>query len=247
MSAPADLAQQAAIDKGQAIDIGVASSLTEIDRAGKGYIDASDVRIAIHQMRLMRKALLFMAMFTVMLLIGMFASSYMAIQLSKDLSVQTGRLVDKKGHDVSTIGHVDVVTGISDASRRLAETGNPVSESEGVLKIGKTYFEKTLAGFSDGKIERVASLPDGSSRKVTILGSEGKVAWGLCGSWPYLVDWVASCPAEASTECVINYKTVTATPDSGDRRLHERAEAGTLGEVQEMQRALQSIKRPAYY
>merc|ERR1711953_606291 len=151
---------------------------------------ASDVRIAIHQMRLMRKALLFMAAFTVMLLIGMFASSYMAIQLSKDLSVQTGRLVDKKGHDVSTIEHVDMVTGISDASRRLAETGNPVSESEGVLKIGKTYFEKTLAGFSDGKIERVASLPDGSSRKVTILGSEGKVAWGVCGSWPYLVDWV---------------------------------------------------------
>merc|ERR1712125_190532 len=188
-----------------------------------------------------------MGVVSVVLLLGMFASSYMAIQLAQEMSVQTNKIVDSKGQDVSTLQHVDFVTGISDTKRRLTEIGNPLSETEGVLHIGKTYFEKTLAGFSDGKIERVASLPDGSSRKVTILGSEGKVAWGLCGSWPYLVDWVASCPAEASTECVINYKTVTATPDSGDRRLHDRAEAGTLEEVQEMQRALQSIKRPAYY
>merc|ERR1712125_121525 len=188
-----------------------------------------------------------MGVVSVVLLLGMFASSYMAIQLAQEMSVQTNKIVDSKGQDVSTLQHVDFVTGISDTKRRLTEIGNPLSETEGVLHIGKTYFEKTLAGFLDGKTERIASLPDGSSRKVTILGSEGQVSWGLCGSWPYLVDWVASCPAESSTECAIKYKAVTQMRDSGFRRLRDRAEVGALEEGEDMQRALQSIKRSAYY
>jgi len=247
MSAPADPALQPAIDAKLAIEVKGRTTLAELDRSGKGYIDSHDVRVVIHQMRLMRKALLFMGVISVVLLLGMFASSYMAIQLSKDMRVQTNKIVDSKGQDVSTMQHVDFVTGISDTSRRLTEIGNPLSETEGVLHIGKTYFEKNLAGFLNGKTERIASLPDGSSRKVTILGSEGQVSWGFCGSWPYLVDWVASCPAESPTECVIKYKAVTQMRDSGFRRLRDRAEVGALEEGEDMQRALQSIKRPAYY
>lgn len=222
------------------------STLQELDTAGKGYLDASDVRVAIHELRWMRnavsgmrKVVLFLTAFTVMLVIGMFASSYMAIQLAKDIGVQKGKLVDTDGNGVSTVQQAESVHGIRADSRQLAETGTIV----GVMSITKTYFEKASADFRDGKLEIMAVLPDGSSRKVTVTGGDANGLWGHCGSWPYRFVWDASCPAGMPTECVINYKADTA--GCGSQHLLKARANITSG--QDMQRALQSIKRPAYY
>lgn len=220
-------------------------TLAELDRKKSGQIDANDVRVALHQLRFMRKAVLFMSIFSIVLIIGMFASSYMAIQLAKDMGVQTGRLVDSTGRGVSTVQQVDSVGGISDTSRRLDE-GDFRRLSVGELNIDGTYFQETLSGFLSGKTEWVASLPDGSVRRVVVLGSNGNFAWGFSGSWPYLYEWTSSCPAAAAAECVINYMAVNEISGSGTQRLlKSRADIGEEGE--DMERVLQSIKYPHYY
>jgi len=250
MAANPNTAEQAAVDEQSDKHFSVKSNdtLAELDKNRTGHIDANDVRIAIHQMRLMRKALVFMSIFSIVLVIGMFAASYMAIQLAKDMSVQTGRLVDSNGHGVSTVQQVDSVAGISDASRRLSDSKVPLSEYEGVLNIPETHFQQTLDGFLEGKTEWIVSLPDGSKRKVQILGSEGNFAWGLTGSWPYLCEWSSSCPGGGTTECVINYKAVTEVRGAGSQRLlKSRADIGVGEEGEDMQRVLQGIKYPHYY
>ena len=224
-------------------------TLAELDRRKSGQIDANDVRVALHQLRFMRKAVLVMSIFSIVLIIGMFASSYMAIQLAKDMGVQTGRLVDSNGRGVSTVQQVDSVGGISNTSRRLREiegAGEGRRLSVGELNIDGTYFQETLSGFLSGKTEWVASLPDGSMRRVVILGTNGNFAWGFSGSWPYLYEWTSSCPAAAEAECVINYMAVNEISGSGTQRLlKSRADISEEGE--DMERVLQSIKYPHYY
>jgi len=242
--------EQAVLDGQQHMMFSVASNdtLAELDRKKSGQIDANDVRVALHQLRFMRKAVLFMSIFSIVLIIGMFASSYMAIQLAKDMGVQTGRLVDSTGRGVSTVQQVDSVGGISgelNTSRRLDE-GDFRRLSVGELNIDGTYFQETLNGFLSGKTEWVASLPDGSVRRVVVLGSNGNFAWGFSGSWPYLYEWTSSCPAAAAAECVIKYMAVNEISDSGTQRLlKSRADIGEEGE--DMERVLQSIKYPHYY
>jgi len=250
MAANPNTAEQAAVDEQHDKHFSVKSNdtLAELDKNKTGHIDATDVRIAIHQMRLMRKALVFMSIFSIVLVLGMFAASYMAIQLAKDMSVQTGRLVDSNGHGVSTVQQVDSVVGISKASRRLSDSKVSLSEYEGVLNIPDTHFQQTMDGFLQGKTEWVASLPDGSRRKVDILGSEGNFAWGLAGSWPSLFEWSSSCPGGGTAECVIHYNAVTEVRGAGSQRLlKSRADIGVGEEGEDMQRVLQGIKYPHYY
>ena len=247
---PSNSAEQAVLDTPHEKRFSVASrdTLAELDKKGTGHIDATDVRIAIHQLRLMRKAVLVMSIFSILLIIGMFASSYMAIQLAKDMGVQTGRLVDSNGRGVSTVQQVDSVSGISDASRRLSGSNASLSEAKGLLNIADTYFHETLNGFLAGKTEWVASLPDGSMRKVVISGSKDNFVWGFSGSWPYLYEWTSSCPEEGAAECVISYTAVNGIQGSGSQRLlQDRSEIAIGEDGEDMERVLQSIKYPHYY
>jgi len=219
-------------EQNQGISCAPRSSLAEVDTHGKGHIDATDVRIFIHKMRLMRKAVVFLSIFSVVLVIGMFGSSFMAIQMAKDSHVQKGQLVDNSGRNVATLQQVDSIQGISE-TRRLSDSKGSTA---GTMAITQSYFEGTRSGYLQGQTQWVASLPDGTKQNIQIVGVNGNFGWGVSGAWPYMYEWTSSCP-EDMTECTISYTPVETDPGS-NRLLTSRASNDADEEVEDVRRFL---------
>jgi len=196
------------------------STIASLDRHGKGSITESDLKFAIHRMRLMRKLVLFLALLVLVFIASTFCAMYVVIMLTKEMHVKNGHLTDNGGKVVSTIAMVDTIKGVQLVqSRRLsnasnasntADASNPSNASPSnneMLQISTTYVSSTIATYTDGKINWVVPLPDGTVRTVHIQGTSGyTTAWGRCESCEREYAWQVSCSEASATTCPITVR-----------------------------------------
>jgi hypothetical protein len=201
------------------------TTLADLDRHRTGQITEGDIKFAIHKMRLMRRMVVFLSFLVLIFIISTFGAMYVAIILTREMHVKGGRLTDNEGRGISTSQHVDAIPGVQLAglARRLSNASTnetldseyPTISNQDMLQIPKSYLVSTVASYSDGKINWVVALPDGTVRTVFIQGSDSETsAWGRCESCEGGYMWHVSCSPEASADAMCPISTVIS--DNGD-------------------------------
>merc|ERR1712100_537137 len=93
-------------------------------------ITESDLKFAIHRMRLMRKLVLLLALLVLVFIAATFCAMYVVIMLTKEMHVNNGHLTDNGGKVVSTIAMVDTIKGVELVqSRRLSNASNAAADA----------------------------------------------------------------------------------------------------------------------
>lgn len=175
------------------------------------------------------------------LVLSMFCTSLMAIQVMKDMHVEDGQLVDQKGSEVFTRNQIDTIEGVHlPAGRRLNE-----NLTDAGMQISARMFRQIRRAYIRGQPEWVVSLPEDSARTVTIQGVSKRKAWGLCGDCLGSIVWVIEWDGE-SAECDIslwrvdakNWVRRLAESDDIEDALMARARASNAQDETAMERSL---------
>lgn len=172
---------------------------------------------ATKTIRTLRRRELLWIVFSAFLLCGLFCTSIVAIQVTKELHVKDAQLLDSQGQEVFTRNQVDTIEGVQDdpnpERRRLAENSTEGAEQTAPLMIVGKWLRKVKKAYRKGQSEWVVKLPDDSTRTVRIMGMSRKKAWGFCGDCLGNIGWLAECEDWAS-RCPITW-----IRSSEDRRL----------------------------
>merc|ERR1711879_678544 len=116
---------------------------------------------------------------------------------------------------VDTIKGVQLVqsrrlSNVSNESNAAADALNPSNASPSnneMLQISTAYVSSTITTYTDGKINWVVPLPDGTVRTVLIQGTDGyTTAWGRCESCEGEYAWHVSCSEASATTCPITVR-----------------------------------------
>lgn len=237
------------------------NTLAQIDCEGKGEISIGMVRRAARQIKHLKRIIALLLLVAALLLMGIFAASYIAIEMSKEMHVNNSLLVDTSGHPVSTVQKLSSVEGVrSGMARRLSNSTSAmlntsnmtgassnssisqnVSETSEAddyyddLVIDSPTFYDNLEGYVTGRApDWVVPLPDGTVRTISIQGSSARSAWGICGVCHLNLVWTVSCPepTNISTTCPISWEVRDDFYDSGNTgRLLRGSEPGKSQET----------------
>jgi hypothetical protein len=226
-------------------------TLAYLDSRGTGRVSVSDVKTAIHQLRLMRKLAVLLIVLVVVLLVGMFGTSFVAVRLSMEVRVQKGMLVDTDSRGLSTFRRLDTISGLQVRDRRrLSEAGSNVtssnitdlsSSSDADMQISSSFFKDTRDQYITGRTDWVVQLPDGTSRTINIQGAEAHSAWGECGSCLETLMWTASCPPDSDAACPITWKSTSGSNgNNAVRRLLSQRRQYDVDKGRSFERSLES-------
>lgn len=163
---------------------------------------------ATQMIRTLRRRELLWVAFSALLLCGLFCTSIVAIQVTKELHVKDAQLLDSQGQEVFTRNQVDTIEGVledpSPERRRLAENSTEGAAQTAPLMIVGRWLRKVKKAYKRGQSEWVVKLPDASTRTVRIMGMSSKTAWGLCGDCLGSIGWITECEDWAS-QCPITW------------------------------------------
>lgn len=198
------------------VNIKPLSTLAAFDRNQKGHLTQSDLKAAVHNMRWMRKLAALLSILVVIFVVCTFGSMYVSIMLTQEIYVKGGRLTDHNGKTLSTLARLDKIVGvtsISDTDTRRLQLDTNVTDTEApsgtltTMQISKSYVASTIETYTNGQVNWVVPLPDGTTRTVLIQGIDenGRIeAWGRCESREGDYKWTVSCDdSPTSDQCPI--------------------------------------------
>jgi hypothetical protein len=175
-----------------------------------------------------RRVIALMAVLLVVLLIGMFAFAYLAIDVTKEIHHANGELVDSDGRRLSTSPRSDELqSGITVNQKRLLSAANPSNEVNRLtaLEVPVNLYNKVKQDFANGRTDIMVPLPEGfninQTLTVEIKGYSAKfdLFYGTYKLNGIDSIWMASCK-DGQTMCPIKVR-----PPAGARlrRLHDRS------------------------
>lgn len=185
-------------------------TMADLDTRGKGEISIGVVRQAAHTIRRLNRIVIVLVLLVLLLLVGMFVASWCAIQVTKDLHVERGLIVDDAHRGISTLQKLDSVSGVqTNTNRRLQNSTSQENDSD--LSISSRFFYDTVEEYTNGKSAWVVPLPDGTVRTIAIQGASAQTAWGTCGTCQFSLVWNVNCAiVDTADQCPIDWKAINA-------------------------------------
>jgi hypothetical protein len=186
---------------------GSSDTLAYIDRHHAGVLNVHDVKVGIHELRMMKKFAVFLALLACVLLVGTCFVTYLAVSLAKEMHVHDQNLVDNDGHIVATVEVHETIHGVKFAGgRRMSSFTVATSNDTSTVVMSNEAYHSTRNEYISGQTDWVVDLPDGTVRTVHIQGMGSDHAWGICGACDGALTWQALCSWENGTDCLLDWQ-----------------------------------------